>query len=42
MELDEYTTTLEQDRVPVAIGFWHVPREFNRQADKLAKAATKV
>lgn len=40
MKLDEYTTTLEQDRV--AVGFWHVPRDFNYKADKLAKEATRV
>ena len=40
MKLDDYTTTLEQDRV--AVGFWHVPREYNYKADKLAKAATRV
>lgn len=40
MELDEYTTTLEQDRV--AVGFWNIPRAYNYIADKLAKDAARV
>ncbi|KAF8883646.1 ribonuclease H-like domain-containing protein [Gymnopilus junonius] len=38
MKLDEYVTTLEDDKV--AVGFWHIPRELNRNADALAKRAT--
>lgn len=40
MKLDEYVTTLEENRV--AVGFWHIPRVYNYKADKLAKEATRV
>jgi ribonuclease HI len=39
MELDDYTTTLEQDRV--VVGFLHIPRAYNCMADELAKEATR-
>ena len=40
MKLDEFTTTLERDRV--VVGFWHVPRAYNYRADKRAKEAIRV
>jgi len=40
MALDECVTSLEQDDIEV--GFWHVPRAYNKMADSLAKHATGV
>ncbi|PPR04282.1 hypothetical protein CVT26_004069 [Gymnopilus dilepis] len=40
LELDRYVTKLENDRV--AVGFWHVPRTFNQDADALAKRAASI
>ncbi|KAF9525122.1 ribonuclease H-like domain-containing protein [Crepidotus variabilis] len=37
LKLDEYTASLERERV--AVGFWHVPRTHNQEADELAKLA---
>ncbi|KAF8883650.1 ribonuclease H-like domain-containing protein [Gymnopilus junonius] len=39
MRLDDFITTLEEDRV--VVGFWRVPRAFNHAADALAKRAVK-
>ncbi|KAH9923646.1 ribonuclease H-like domain-containing protein [Fomitopsis serialis] len=38
LKLDEWITALELRR-NVRIGFWHIPREFNAIADRLAKNA---
>ncbi|KAF8883649.1 ribonuclease H-like domain-containing protein [Gymnopilus junonius] len=40
VNLDAYVTKLESDRV--AVGFWLVPRVFNRKADALAKSAANL
>ncbi|KAG8527406.1 uncharacterized protein KY384_007558 [Bacidia gigantensis] len=33
--------TAEETRQDLKIGFWHVPREYNTMADKLAKEAAQ-
>lgn len=40
MQLDEILC-IELAKKEIAIGFWHVPREYNTIADRLAKEASQ-
>lgn len=41
MRLDE-ALAVEEAKQDVKIGFWHVPREYNTIADRLAKEAAQL
>ena len=39
LKLDQFITC-EEAKQDLQIGFWHIPREYNKVADRLAKEAS--